>query len=84
MFFKVGDLVTVRSDLQGNIHYRMDNSEEYDYVVPEMEEWIGKKAIIVEIDECGEYYITEDNNEERWCWTDEMFEEYINQKNIKE
>jgi len=64
MKYKVGDIVTVRSDIKAN-----DAT-----IVEKMEKYKGKKVTIVKV-EYGIYLISEDNGD--WTWTDEMFEPTI-------
>lgn len=84
MLFKVGDTVTVRSDLVEGKQYYMKNSKECDTFMSEMEEWRGKKVVILAIDEDNRYCITNNADEGNWdidwCWTDEMFEECFESK----
>ena len=76
MFFKVGDTPTVRNDLVCDTRYYMESRDNWDTFVDEMRIWTGKKVTIADISDTGKYYITEDCDGVKWCWTDEMFEEY--------
>lgn len=83
MAFKVGDTVTVRNDLVSGEEYFMKNSERSDTFMEEMRNWMGKKVVILSVDESGEYYITANGYSDGgvdWCWTDEMFEECFENK----
>ena len=75
MKYKVGDKVKVRSDLVEDSVYG-DND-----VVSEMLKFLGNIMTIKQVDEqC--YYLEEDD--ERWCWTDEMLEEGLKTETIGE
>lgn len=81
MFFKVGDIVTVRKDLVIDNEYFMDGLEVSDTFMQGMESWFGKKVTILGLHKHKEYLITdndEENGDFNWYWTDEMFEEYVN------
>jgi len=68
MKYKVGDKVKIREGLI--------EDEDYDDVdfVEGMEEFMGKVATIISSNEKG-YRIDIDENE--WCWSDGMIEDYI-------
>ena len=65
MKFKVGDLVTVRSDLEVGVAYGWDT------FVSGMTYFEGKQVTIKKVNN-GKYLIEEDND--NWNWTDEMLE----------
>ena len=71
MKYKVGDKVRVRDDLICYEWYKMHDSETYDSVNTEMQEFKGKEVTILADNSFGKYLIKEDNGE--WHWTDEMF-----------
>lgn len=71
MKYKVGDKVRVRDDLICYEWYKMHDSETYDSVNTEMQEFKGKEVTILADNSFGKYLIKEDNGE--WYWTDEMF-----------
>ena len=71
MKYKVGDKVRVRDDLICYELYKMHDSETYDSVNTEMQEFKGKEVTILADNSFGKYLIKEDNGE--WHWTDEMF-----------
>lgn len=71
MKYKVGDKVRVRDDLICYEWYKMHDSEKYDSVNTEMQEFKGKEVTILADNSFGKYLIKEDNGE--WYWTDEMF-----------
>lgn len=74
-FFSVGDVVTVRTDLEIDADYYCDGREWYDTFVDSMEEFKGERVTISRISvETCKYEIEED--EENYYWTDEMFVEY--------
>lgn len=66
MKYKVGDKVRVRSDLEESETYGCQS------FVKQMEKYKGKLVTISE-EHQGFCYIEEDKDE-NWCWTDEMFE----------
>ena len=65
MKYKVGDIVTVRSDLEVHERYGCE------FFAPRMVKFKGKKVTIDRIAYCN-YEIEEDGRE--FYWTDEMFE----------
>ena len=70
MKYKVGDKVKIREDLIVNEIYGCEA------FVENMKAYLGKQVTIAkESPSHVEYYIEEDS--ERWRWTDEMFEDYI-------
>ncbi len=74
--FKVGDKVRVREDLkEGKINKRV-------YVCSDMVNFAGKKVTIKSCEMRTYFYIEEDNS--KYCWTDEMFEEIKEDNNMKE
>jgi len=88
MLFKIGDIVTIRKDLNpsSDIYYYNRDLEGNrvlgkDVFVNFMEVYRGEKAIIVEYTNNKKYRIrlinkTYENNEyEPYAWVDEMFEE---------
>lgn len=71
----IGCEVTIREDLEPK--HRYGNC----IFVKGMMEYRGKKAIITGLDdECEGYYLGIDN--QAWCWTDEMFEDESNKKEL--
>jgi hypothetical protein len=66
MKYKVGDKVRVRSDLEESETYGCQS------FVKQMEKYKGKLVTISE-EHQGFCYIEEDKDD-NWCWTDEMFE----------
>lgn len=88
MLFKIGDIVTIRKDLNpsSNIYYYNRDLEGNrvlgkDIFVNFMEQYRGERAIITEYTNNKKYRIrlinkTYENNEyEPYVWVDEMFEE---------
>lgn len=71
MKYKIGDKVRVRDDLICYERYKMHDSETYDRVNTEMQEFKGKTLTISRHHPDGKYNVKEDS--ERWNWTDEMF-----------
>ena len=67
MKYNVGDKVKIREDLV------IDNVYGVDSFVDEMEKYKGRTAIITDVSD--RYQIDIDNGE--WFWTDDMFEDYI-------
>lgn len=76
--YKIGNVVTVREDLEEYAEYPMENILEGDNypftnnVTLEMMEYLGKEAIITNVSEYG-YLINLDDGE--WGWTDGMFKD---------
>lgn len=73
MKYKVGDKVKVRENL---IH-----GEKYGGMTFYMDGWKGKVVTISLVDSLGCYEIAED--EDKWAWTDEMFEGIAENKRYK-
>ena len=74
-FFSVGDVVTVRTDLEIDADYYSDGYEWYDTFVEEMSRFKGERVTISRIfGETCKYEIEEDGG--GYYWTDEMFVEY--------
>lgn len=73
-FFKPGDIVTVRDDLERGVEYCMDGGDDSDYAVTPMLNFRGK---CVTIKDCLYKYSVD---EVGWNWTDEMFQEYLDYK----
>lgn len=71
MRFSVGDLVTVRSDIEAGKYYRMDDGHD-DVVTVDMAKMAGKQIEILAISDVGTYIARTDK--QRRYWTDEMFE----------
>jgi hypothetical protein len=70
--YKVGDKVRVRTDL---VEYGTYGGVTY---VDEMGKWAGDVVTISRINENGHYEIAEDKEDEdsdKWTWSDEMFED---------
>jgi hypothetical protein len=72
MKYKVGDKVRVREDL---VH-----GKRYDGISFYMDGWKGK---IVTISFVGSYYYEIAEDEDKWNWTDEMFEDVVENKKYK-
>ena len=81
-YFKVGDQVHVRTDLEEDVKYYMGDHEDntYYYIDREMAERFGGSACTIESAN-DRFYRLSGNNE--WFWTDEMFMEYI-ERNMKD
>lgn len=74
-FFSVGDVVTVRTDLEIDADYYCDGREWYDTFVEGMDDFKGERVTISRISgETCKYEIEEDGG--GYYWTDEMFVEY--------
>lgn len=71
MRFSVGDIVTVRSDLEAGKYYRMDDGGD-DVATVDMAKMAGKQIEILAISDVGTYIARTDK--QRRYWTDEMFE----------
>lgn len=72
--YDVGDAVVVKRDLKMGRNYFMESGPSrytYNNVVDEMKEFEGKTVHISAHDD-GQYRIVE--NDERWSWTDQMFQ----------
>lgn len=74
MKYKVGDKVKVRENL---IH-----GEKYGGMTFYMDGWKGEVVTISLINSLGCYEIAED--EDKWAWTDEMFEDVNEENNMNE
>ncbi len=84
-FFKRGDIVTVRDDLDTEKRYKSDGDapgNDRCSVAYDMMKYAGKQMTIAEVQEIANfrgpktrYHLTEDNG--AWVWTDEMFSEYL-------
>ena len=81
-YFKVGDTVHVRTDLEEDVKYYMGDHEDnkFYYIDREMAERFGGSACTIESVR-DRFYRLSGNNE--WFWTDEMFMEYI-EKDMKD
>lgn len=66
--YKVGDKVRVRTDL---VEYGTYGGITY---VDEMGKWAGDVVTISRINKSGHYEIAEDQEGDKWTWSDEMFE----------
>lgn len=73
MRYKIGDVVTVRSDLSDDECYYMDDGVTWNGVAFDMVGYAGEVVTISEYAGNGQYRIAEDDGE--WYWTDEMFED---------
>lgn len=82
-YFKVGDTVHVRTDLDEDVKYYMGDHEDnnFYYIDREMAERFGGSACTIESANDRFYRLSGNNNE--WYWTDEMFLEYI-ERNMKD
>lgn len=82
-YFKVGDTVHVRTDLEEDVKYYMSDHENnnFYYIDREMAERFGGNACTIESANNYYYRLSEDHN--KWFWTDEMFMEYI-EKDMKD
>ena len=82
-FFSVGDVVTVRTDLEIDADYYSDGYEWDDTFVEEMSQFKGKRVTIAKIsDYTGKYEIEEDGHD--YFWTDGMFVEYFDREKASE
>ena len=82
--YEIGEAVTVRFDLRGNVRYHMKSGPmigRSNDITDEMEEFAGKTVHISD-HVCGQYWIEEDP--EGWNWTDEMFEDVSNDECVCE
>ena len=85
-YFHVGDIVHVRRDLRPFERYHMDGDKmSNNIVMPEMARIAGDQVVIegVVANGLGHYqYKIEptDRYHNGYCWTDEMFDEYINRE----
>lgn len=73
-FHDIGDEVVVRSDLHTNVDYYMKSDSEApicNSVTEKMKRYAGKIVHIADYIN-GQYLIEEDDY--KWVWTDEMFE----------
>lgn len=71
MKYQVGDMVVIRSDLDENRRYYMDDRSESNTVTHKMVAIGGTVHEITDI-YGGQYRIADDNGS--WLWTDEMFD----------
>ena len=76
-YFKVGDTVHVRTDLEEDVKYYMGDhkNNNYYYIDREMAERFGGSACTIESANDRFYKLSGDHNS--WFWTDEMLVEYI-------
>lgn len=89
-FFKAGDIVTVREDLDYEKRYKSEGDvpgNDRCSVAHAMLQYAGKQVTISEVQETSNfrggrtrYHIKEDNNE--WVWTDEMFADFFDSRAI--
>ena len=82
-YFKVGDTVHIRTDLEEDVKYYMGDHKDnnFYYIDREMAERFGGSACTIESANNYYYKLSGFNNE--WFWTDEMFLEYI-EKDMKD
>lgn len=73
--YNVGDIVVVRSDLQGDVRYYSHDRITSNNTTPEMRKLCGKLVHIAYVASDGQYRITEDSG--GFYWTDGMFEDCI-------
>lgn len=79
-FFKVGDVVTVRDDLDMDKKYRSQGEDEaHCRIVYEMYECRGKRMQITSIHNTHDSYRYVLSGCD-WRWTDEMFDEYLDHR----
>ena len=69
--YKIGDKVIVRSDLDEDTEYYMDDKSDYWYPEEEMVA-LGGKVITIKDYKSGSYYLAEETSGDCF-WTDEMF-----------
>lgn len=69
--YKVGDKVRVRDDLEVDVGYYMENGRQIAYV-SDMNKFLGK-IVTISLAHISYYEIVGDD--EKWCFSDEMFEE---------
>lgn len=74
MKYKVGDKVRVREDLV--------RGKKYGGTTFYMDKWAGK-IVTISFADNNYYEITEDDQINKWCWTDEMFEGIVENKRYK-
>ena len=89
-FFKVGDIVTVREDLDPEKRYKSEGDapgNDRCSVAHDMVRFAGKQVTIADVKESlntrgsrTRYHIEEDNDE--WVWTDEMFADFFDSRAI--
>lgn len=71
MRYNIGDIVTIREDLECYVLYPHDDGSCMTYVTDEMATMSGKTAMIVRINGGDRYNIDIDGG--GWSWTDGMF-----------
>lgn len=89
-FFRVGDIVTVREDLDFEKRYKSEGDapgNDRCSVAYAMLQYAGKQVTISEVKETPNfrggrtrYSIEEDGHE--WAWTDEMFADFFDSRTI--
>lgn len=72
MIYHIGDIVYVRNDLSMDKTYISEDDLYEEIVVPDMMEFVGKRAIIADIDEDFKKYFIEGCY---WRWVSSMFED---------
>lgn len=82
-YFKVGDTVHVRTDLEEDVKYYMGDHEDnnFYYIDQEMAELYGGSVCTIESANDRFYKLSPWSN--NWFWTDEMLVEYI-ERNMKD
>lgn len=70
--FNVGDIATVRRDIEAGKYYKMDDGHDDDVVTADMAKMAGRQIEILAISSAGTYIARTDK--QRRYWTDEMFE----------
>lgn len=73
MKYKVGDIVTIRLDLVGGKDY-IDESGEETYCNTSMEQFAGKKAKVVRVDN-NTYNVEVSGSRTHWVWSDSMLQD---------
>ena len=78
-YFNKGDIVHIRSDLADEGSYYMDGGDICDIATENMVEYAGHEVTIAGFagQEYREYTVKGPDGLGEWCWTDEMFDEYI-------
>lgn len=80
-YFNPGDIAHIRSDLAVGRYY-MDGSDVSDIATKNMVEYAGHEVTIVGFSGKDQLYYTVKGPDGLgdWCWTDEMFDEYIHRE----
>ena len=71
MLYNIGDVVYIRDDLSMNKTYISEDDFYEEIVVPDMMKFVGKRAIIADIDEDFKKYHIKGCH---WRWVSSMFE----------